>query len=97
MDPEKSSIGEISLRIASRPLSRLVVPRAAASWVHASEPMNHSTDSVWRSSSPGTSSGSQSFANGTHRGGPGAVETDGGGRETAKKGPSGNSRGQHGR
>src|SRR5699024_619527 len=97
MDPEKSSIGEISLRIASRPPSRLVVPRAAASWVHASEPMTHSNDSVWRSSSPGTGSGSESFANETLLGAPGTVETDVVWRETAKMGPSSTSRDHHGR
>ena len=97
MEPEKSSIGEISLRMDSRPPSRFVVPREAALSCHSSEPMNHSNDSVWRSSSPGTGNGSVSFANETLRGAPGTVETDVVWRETAKMGPSSTSRDHHGR
>src|SRR5699024_11710160 len=97
MDPGRAWCGEMALSIASRPPAGWVVPRAAASGVHAAERMNRSNDSVWRSSSPGTGSGSESFANEALLGAPGTVETDVVWRETAKMGPSSTSRDHHGR
>src|SRR5664279_5811549 len=64
--PEKSSIGEISSRISSRPLGVGSVCRAR----HPGPPTSQSKESVCSARRFGTSSGSRSFANET-RGLPG--------------------------
>ncbi len=71
IEPEKSSIGESSARISSRPPTTGPSPRSAAFARQRSEPINHSKESVCRSRSPGTSSGSRIFANETLFGGSG--------------------------
>ena len=71
IEPEKSSIGESSVRTSSRPPTGFTSPRALAFSRHSSAPTSHSNDSVCTSSSPGTSSGSRSFANEIRLGAPG--------------------------
>src|ERR1700712_4872749 len=68
--PEKSSIGEISSRISSRPLG---VGSDCRSF-QAFAPTSHSNDSVCRARRLGTSSGSRSFAKETLLGVPPEVE-----------------------
>src|SRR6478736_5648995 len=62
--PEKSSIGEISWRISSRPDG---VAGSVCRARHAGSPTSHSNDSVCRARRLGTSSGSLVFANETRR------------------------------
>ena len=71
IEPEKSSIGEISARISSRPPTGFSSPASIRRWNHASSPTSQSKDSVCRSSRSGTSSGSAIFANETRVGAPG--------------------------
>ena len=62
--PEKSSIGEISSRISSRPLGMGSTWRAR----HAGPPTSQSNESVCRARRFGTSSGSRSLAKETRSG-----------------------------
>src|ERR1700743_1305201 len=74
IEPEKSSIGEISPRISSRPdWSRTTVPGSALAERsrHASLPTSQSKDSVCSARRLGTSSGSRVFGAGGVRGGGG--------------------------
>ena len=71
IDPEKSSIGEISVRMSSRPPIGFSSPASIRRWNHASSPTSHSKDWVCRSSRSGTRSGSRIFANETRVGAPG--------------------------
>src|SRR6266566_2732556 len=92
IEPEKSSIGEISPRISSRP------DRASVSFAirarHLSLPTNQSNESVCRASRSGTSRGSRIFAKEIRVGAPGIPLRSGEmvvpwpGRETAKMRPS---------
>ena len=92
IDPEKSSIGEISPRISSRP------ERASGSCAtrarHLSLPTSQSNESVCRASRSGTSRGSRILAKETLLGAPGIpFRSDESvvpvpGRETAKMRPS---------
>src|SRR5215212_9712433 len=68
MVPEKSSIGEISSKISSRPDLVLMSVRPSSSAVstrlrHAAFPTSQSNESICRSSRSGTSMGSAIFAN----------------------------------
>src|SRR5690348_4626366 len=71
MEPEKSSIGEISVRISSRPPTGFSSPASMRRWNHASSPTSHSNDWVCRSSRSGTRKGSRIFAKETRVGAPG--------------------------
>src|ERR1700742_4563186 len=73
IEPEKSSIGESSLRISSRPGWAGVPPRvpAATRVRHASLPTSQSKDSVCNARRFGTSSGSRILANDVRMGEPG--------------------------
>jgi hypothetical protein len=71
IDPEKSSIGEISVRISSRPPTGFSSPASIRRWNHASAPTSHSNDWVCTSRRSGTSRGSRIFANVTRVGAPG--------------------------
>src|SRR5690606_14848862 len=71
IEPEKSSIGESSSRTSSSPPTSPPSPRAAARSRHSGVPTSQAKDSVCRSRSPGTSSGSRSFAKDTRNGAPG--------------------------
>ncbi len=71
IEPEKSSMGEISVRISSRPPIGFSSPASIRRWNHASSPTSHSNDCVCRSSRSGTRSGSRIFANETRVGAPG--------------------------
>src|SRR5258707_11832895 len=71
IEPEKSSIGESSVRTSSRPPNGSTSPRALAFSRHSSAPTSHWNDSVCTSRSPGTSSGSRSLANEIRLGAPG--------------------------
>src|SRR5919108_6020132 len=95
IDPEKSSIGEISLRTSSNPPTGFSSPASTRRWNQVSSPTSHSKDWTCRSSRSGTSNGSRMFANETRLGAPGipdvkleAAETLVA-RETAKMRPSG--------
>src|SRR6476620_2892743 len=93
IEPEKSSIGESSARMSSRPPEIALSPRAAARSRQLCAPINHSNESVCRSRSPGTSRGSRLFANETLFGAPGIPETALVWLETATLRPSSPSRG----
>src|SRR4051812_13490234 len=69
IEPEKSSIGESSVRISSRPDWAPAV--SAARLRHSSLPMSQSKDSVCRARRFGTSSGSRIFAKEVRGGAPG--------------------------
>ncbi len=71
IEPEKSSIGEISVRISSRPPIGFSSPASIRRWNQASSPTSHSKDWICRSSRSGTSSGSRIFAKVTRVGAPG--------------------------
>src|ERR1700709_1224249 len=74
IEPEKSSIGEISPRISSKPdWSRTTTPSSAFATRlrQASLPINQSNDSVCRARRLGTSNGSRIFANEVRGGEPG--------------------------
>src|SRR6478735_2977100 len=71
IEPEKSSIGESSLRISSRPEAGEVSPSTRAR--HASLPTSQSKDSVCSARRLGTSSGSRILANDVRGGAPGIV------------------------
>src|SRR5690348_13269011 len=93
IEPEKSSIGDNSASTSSRPPTGAASPRALAFSRHESEPTSQSNDSVWMSSSPGTSSGSRSLAKETRFGAPGTellglVTADLDWRDPAKMHPS---------
>src|SRR5664279_3238383 len=96
IEAEKSSMGESSLRISSRPeIATALVPGSLASLErHASLPTSQSKDSVCRARRLGTSNGSRILANDVRGGDPGIpndvawVEPDLPERETAKMRPS---------
>src|SRR5882757_9408749 len=93
IEPEKSSIGESSVSTSSRPPTGFTSPRALAFSRHSSAPTSHWNDSVCTSRSPGTSSGSRSFANEIRLGAPGTellvvATADLLGRDPAKMHPS---------
>ena len=67
IEPEKSSIGEISSRISSRP-GACVGSSAGAGACQASLPTSQSKDSVCRARRLGTSSGSRILAKDVRRG-----------------------------
>jgi hypothetical protein len=71
MFPAKSSIGEISVRISSRPPTGFSSPASTRRWNHASSPTSHSNDWVCRSRRSGTRCGSAIFAKETRVGAPG--------------------------
>src|SRR5689334_10273382 len=73
IEPEKSSIGEISVRISSRPPTGFSSPASMRRWNHASSPTSHSNDWVCRSSRSGTRKGSRIFAKETRVGAPGSA------------------------
>src|SRR5579875_3141195 len=88
--PEKSSIGEISSKISSRPdcSAMFLLPASLAAWIrafHFSLPSNQSKDSVCRASRSGTFRGSLIRAKDT-RWGPRFVEEAL--RDAANRGPS---------
>src|SRR5947209_3786224 len=88
MEPEKSSIGESSVRISSRPDCEPAAARAC----HSSLPTSQSKDSVCNARRLGTSSGSRILAKEVRGGAPGIPDlvTDRvlPERETAKMRPS---------
>ena len=91
IEPEKSSIGESSLRISSRPEIAEGSPSTRAR--QASLPTSQSNDSVCNARRLGTSSGSRILANDVRGGEPGIpnvplMELDLPERETAKMRPS---------
>src|SRR6266545_3303144 len=92
IEPEKSSMGEISPRISSRPDVAFGSTETRAR--HASLPTSQSNDSVCSARRFGTSSGSRIFANDARGGAPGIPKpfacdgTDLPERETAKTRPS---------
>src|SRR5262249_43391653 len=96
IEPEKSSIGESSLRMSSRPEICEAAPRVPASTRarQASLPPSQSNDSVCNARRLGTSSGSRILANDVRGGEPGIpnelpwVELVLPERETAKMRPS---------
>src|SRR5579875_1591913 len=95
MEPEKSSIGDSSSRISSRPdCVRWPVRASARRCCQASLPTSQSNDSVCRASRLGTSSGSRILAKEVRGGAPGIpdlpadVERVLPERETAKMRPS---------
>src|SRR5690348_9053884 len=69
IDPEKSSIGESSLRISSSP--DWAVGSSPTRSRHASLPISQSKDWVWRARRFGTSRGSRILANDVRDGAPG--------------------------
>src|SRR5437763_1601476 len=71
IEPEKSSIGEISVRISSRPPTGFSSPASIRRWNQASSPTSHWKDWICRSRRSGTSSGSRIFAKVTRVGAPG--------------------------
>src|SRR3954451_1724283 len=73
IEPEKSSIGEISVRISSRPPAGFSSPASMRRWNHASSPTSHSNDWVCRSSRSGTRRGSRIFSKETRGGAPGSA------------------------
>src|SRR6201996_1387613 len=91
IEPEKSSIGEISPRISARP--DCAVGSSASRLRHTSLPTSQSKDSVWRARRFGTSSGSRILAKEVRGGEPGIptffafTTVDLPGRETAKTRP----------
>src|ERR1700760_873708 len=92
IEPEKSSIGESSLRISSRPELAELSPAARA--FHASLPTSQSKDSVCSARRLGTSNGSRILAKDVRGGEPGipnglpSAELVLPERETAKMRPS---------
>src|ERR1700712_3749749 len=74
IEPERSSIGEISVRISSSPPTGLSSPASMRRWNHASSPTSHSNDWVCRSSRSGTRRGSRIFAKETLVGDPGSAK-----------------------
>src|SRR5437762_14199661 len=92
IEPEKSSMGDSSVRISSRP--DWAPALAAARACHASLPTSQSKDSVCRARRIGTSSGSRILAKEVRGGAPGIpdlvplVERALPERETAKMRPS---------
>src|SRR3954468_913610 len=94
IEPEKSSIGEISFSTSSRPPTGFSSPASIRRWNHCSWPVNHSKDWICRSSRFGTPRGSLSFANETRFGAPGIPDLElvaavaSVARETAKMRPS---------
>src|SRR3954453_20278010 len=81
IDPEKSSIGEISSKISSRPdfsgmSSRPALRPASERAFQASLPSSQSNDSVCRASRSGTSRGSRILVKERRETGSGAVERD---------------------
>jgi hypothetical protein len=98
MEPEKSSIGEISSKISSRPdcVGTSSRPAASASSTRACQrslPSSQSNESTWRARRFGTSSGSRIFAKLIRRGAlVVAEEVREAVREAAKSGPSDGSR-----
>src|SRR3954451_10031883 len=93
MEPEKSSMGESSVRISSRPDWATAVSWAARA-CQSSFPISQSKDSVCKARRFGTSSGSRILAKEVRGGAPGIpdlvpfAETDLPERETAKMRPS---------
>src|SRR3954447_7569120 len=93
MEPEKSSMGEISPRISSRP-EMAATPELSLATLscQASLPISQSKDSVCRANRLGTSSGSRILAKEVRIGAPGIPWTvpvsDLPGRVTAKMRPS---------
>src|ERR1700712_5023046 len=73
IDPEKSSIGEISPRISASPDADSVSPLAAIRSRHAVLPTSQSKDSVCSASRLGTSNGSPGFSNDGPGGGAGGA------------------------
>src|SRR4051794_13952657 len=73
IEPEKSSIGEISVRISSRPPIGFSSPASIRRWNQASLPTSHSKDWICRSRRSGTSRGSRIFAKVTRVGAPGKL------------------------
>src|SRR5918998_6368876 len=71
IEPEKSSIGEISSSTSARPPTGSSSPASMRRWNHSSAPTSHSNDWSWRSSRSGTASGSRIFANDGRAGAPG--------------------------
>src|SRR5664279_3852194 len=72
IEPEKSSIGESSVRISSRPeIAADSPPLAALRARHAALPTNQSKDSVCSARRLGTSSGSRILAKDVRGGDPG--------------------------
>jgi hypothetical protein len=71
MEPEKSSIGEISLRTSERPPTGFSSPSSTRRSNHASSPVNHSNDRICTSSRFGVLRGSRIFAKETRLGAPG--------------------------
>ena len=71
MEPEKSSIGEISERTSSRPPAGSSSPASTRRSNHSSLPTSHSKDWVCRASRSGTSRGWSSLAKETRVGAPG--------------------------
>src|SRR4051794_39207615 len=69
IEPEKSSMGDSSLRISSRP--EIAVGASATRARHASLPTSQSNDSVCNARRLGTSSGSRILANDVRGGAPG--------------------------
>src|SRR3954454_17742854 len=94
IEPEKSSIGEISSKISSRPerSGTSVRPASLAAATRACQrslPSNQSKLSVWRARRSGTSSGSRIWANDRRPEAVRAVDTFWDAvREAAKEGPS---------
>src|SRR5579875_1658769 len=91
IEPEKSSIGESSVRISSRPDSALALASLRA--CQASLPISQANESVCRARRFGTSSGSRILAKEVRGGAPGipalpVVGVDLPERETAKMRPS---------
>src|SRR5438094_7866218 len=68
IEPEKSSIGEISLRTSSRPPTGFSSPASTRRSNHFSSPVNHSKDRIWTSSRLGVARGSRIFAKETRLG-----------------------------
>src|SRR3954447_13124263 len=85
IEPEKSSIGEISARTSSRPPTGFSYPASIRRWNQASLPPSHSKDWICRSRRSGTSRGSRIFAKVTRVGAPGKF----GLAETAAMGAAG--------
>src|SRR5437763_1120954 len=90
IEPEKSSIGEISSSTSARPPMGSSSPASMRRWYHSSAPISHSNDWSCKSRRSGTWSGSRIFAKDGRVGAPGSRSTELfaagvlGGRETAK-------------
>ena len=94
MVPWKSSIGEISSKISSKPdlVETSVRPSSSAAWVRACQvsfPINQSKLSTWRARRSGTSMASAILAKERRRGPAGREDVRVTVREAAKRGPSG--------